>query len=183
MRKFVRLSILFWLAVIRYLELKTSPAAMLRRLQAVAILMTAVLLFLLPLALPVRLALYGLLSLLVVGLVLQSRERREFKSLIVDTDAQTVSINYWLSGSEPAPAPGQGLERNPQESAAIAKPLSCRVEYFSQRLIMLAYREEPEDDAQWPYLRRLRRLPVFPAMLSHDDYRRLLAVVRLVQTR
>lgn len=149
---------------------------MLGRLQGVVVLITAVLLALLPLALPVRLALYGLLSFLTVGLVQQSREKRGFKSLTIDTDAQTVSINYVLSGS----GLGQGLEQGLEHSLkkeAVAKPLSCRVEYFSQRLIMLAYSEPDDHYFHCRYLRRSRRLPVFPPMLSQEDYRRLLAVV------
>ena len=154
---------------------------MLWRLQGMTVFITVVLLFLLPLALPVRLALYGLLSLLAVGLVLQSRDKPEFKSLTIDTDAQTVSINYSSSGS--GSASGGDLEQNPQEGTTIAKPLGCRVEYFSQRLIMLAYCQPGDNYFQRSYLHRYRRLSVFPTMLSNDDYRRLLAVVRLVQTR
>lgn len=181
MRNFVRLSILFSPAVIQHLELKTAPTAIVWRLQGVVILMTAVLLFLLPLALPARVALYGLLSVIAVGLILRSREERDFKSLTIDTDAQTVSIEHSLSGS--GSESRQDLDQNQQEGAMAAKQLSCRVEYFSQRLVMLAYREPADDDFRCRYLRRFRRFPVFPPMLGDDDYRRLLAVARLVQTR
>ncbi len=180
MRKFATSSTLFWPVVIQHLKLKTSPTAMLWRLQGAAVLMTTVLLFLLPLALLVRLALLGLLGLVVVGLVLQSRHKPEFKSLTIDTEAQTVSIDY----SSPESVSGEGIEQKlQQERATTVKPLGCRVEYFSQSLIMLAYSQEVEDDVQCRYLRRSGRLPVFPSMLSNDDYRRLLAVVSIVKTQ
>ncbi len=163
------LSILSWPAVIRHLKLTRSPRVMLRCLQGLAVLIIAVLFLLLPLMVLHRWLLFGLLALLLVGQAVLSKARHEVKGLTIDIDRQSISLK--LLSLESGSDQNQGL-------ATESESLSCKVEYFSPHLVMLSYRQQ-DDGCCWPCWGRWQHFPVFPAMLSKEDYRRLLAVAKL----
>ncbi len=141
---------------------------MLWRLQGLVVLIIAVLLLLLPLTVLHRWVLFGLLALLVVGQTVLSKARHEVKGLTIDIDRQSISLR--VSNLE------SGLDQN-QGPATGSESLSCKVEYFSPHLVMLSYRQQ-DDGRCWPCWGRWQHFPVFPAMLSKEDYRRLLVVAQ-----